>query len=37
VDIQYSEIGTDLDINVRGKNYPAEIIKPPSYKNYTHK
>jgi aminomethyltransferase len=37
VDIEYSGIGTKLDINIREKNYPAEIIKPPFYKNYTHK
>ena len=37
VEMEYSEIGTELDINIRGKKYPAEIIKPPFYKDYTHK
>ena len=37
VDIEYSEIGTKLEINIRGKTCPAEVIKPPFYKNYTHK
>jgi len=37
VKVEYSGIGTRLDIDIRGKKYPAEIIKPPFYKNYTHK
>lgn len=36
VDIDYSEIGTKLDINIRGKSSATVIIKPPFYKNYTH-
>ncbi len=37
VDIQYSDTGADLEINIRGKDYLAKVIKPPFYKNYTHK
>lgn len=37
MDIEYSEIGTKLNINIRGKTYPAEIIRPPFYKNFSHK
>jgi aminomethyltransferase len=37
VDIQYSETGTDLNINIRGKDYPAKVTKPPFYKKFTHK
>ncbi|MCJ7497187.1 MAG: glycine cleavage system aminomethyltransferase GcvT, partial [candidate division Zixibacteria bacterium] len=36
VDIDYSEIGTKLEINIRGKSSATVIIKPPFYKNYTH-
>ena len=37
VEVGYSEIGTKLEINIRGKSSAAMIIKPPFYKNYTHK
>jgi len=37
VDIQSSEVGADLDINIRGKDYLAKVTKPPFYKNFTHK
>jgi aminomethyltransferase len=37
VEVRYSEIGTKLEINIRGKSSAAVIIKPPFYKNYTHK
>jgi len=37
VEVEFSEIRTKLEINIRDKTYPAEIIKPPFYKEYTHR
>ncbi|HVP37456.1 MAG TPA: glycine cleavage system aminomethyltransferase GcvT [Terriglobales bacterium] len=37
VDIRSSELGSDLEINIRGKDYKAKVIKPPFYKKFTHK
>jgi len=37
VPIEYSKIGTELDIIIRGKPQKGIIVKPPFYKNFTHK
>ncbi len=37
VPVEYSKIGTELNILIRGKPHKAEVIKPPFYKNFTHK
>jgi aminomethyltransferase len=37
VPVEYSEIGTELDVIIRGKQNRAMVIKPPFYKNFTHK
>jgi aminomethyltransferase len=37
VDIQSSEVGSELEINIRGKDYQARVVKPPFYKGFTHK
>jgi len=37
VPIEYSKIGTELDIIIRGKPQKGIIVKPPFYKNSTHK
>jgi aminomethyltransferase len=37
VKTEYSSIGTNFDIDIRGKGYKAEVVKPPFYKNFTHK
>lgn len=35
VDVPYHKIGTEIDIEMRGKSVPAEIVKPPFWKNGT--
>jgi aminomethyltransferase len=37
VPTELSEIGMELDILIRGENHKAVIVKPPFWKNYTHK
>jgi len=37
VPVEYSKIGTELDIIIRGKPQKAVIAKPPFYKNFSHK
>lgn len=37
VAVEHSKKGEELDIIIRGKAQKAEIIKPPFYKNFTHK
>jgi len=37
VPMEHSKIGTELDILIRSKPYKAIVIKPPFYKNATHK
>jgi len=37
VETEYSKIGTKFDIDIRGKGFKAEVVKPPFYKNFTHK
>jgi aminomethyltransferase len=37
VPVEYSEIDTELDILIRGKAYKAVVVKPPFYKDFTHK
>jgi aminomethyltransferase len=35
--VEHSKRGEELDIMIRGKGEKAEIIKPPFYKDFTHK
>ncbi len=37
VPIEYSKIGTELDIIIRGKPHKGIMVKPPFYKNFTHR
>jgi len=37
VPVEYSRIGTGLDILIRNKPYKAVVVKPPFYKNATHR
>jgi len=37
VPTEYSKIGTEIGIDIRGKVIPAEIVKPPFYKHGTRK
>lgn len=37
VPVAESKIGTELEIKIRYKNYKALVVKPPFWKNYTHK
>jgi len=37
VPIEHSEVGTELDIMIRGKQNKAVVVKAPFYKNFTHK
>jgi aminomethyltransferase len=37
VPVEHSDIGTELDIIIRGKQNKAVIIKAPFYKQFTHK
>ncbi len=37
VKVEHSKKGEELDIMIRGKAEKAEIIKPPFYKDFTHK
>ncbi len=37
VPIEYSKIGTELDIIIRGKPNKGIVVKPPFYKEFTHK
>lgn len=37
VPIEYSKTGTELDIIIRSRPQKAVIIKPPFYKNFSHK
>jgi len=37
VPVEFSEIGTEWDIIIRGKGNKAAVVKPPFYKNFTHK
>lgn len=37
VAVEHSKRGEELDIMIRGKAEKAEIIKPPFYKDFTHK
>lgn len=31
--IEYAKIGTEVDIDVRGRKFPAQVVKKPFYKN----
>jgi aminomethyltransferase len=37
VPIENSELGTELDITIRGKQNKAVVVKAPFYKDFTHK
>ncbi len=37
VPAEYSQPGTQLGISIRGKMSTAVVVKPPFYKNFTHK
>ncbi len=37
VPVEYSRTGTELDIMIRGKPQKGIVVKPPFYKNFTHK
>ena len=37
VPIEHSKVDTELDILIRGKAHRAVVVKPPFYKNFTHK
>jgi aminomethyltransferase len=37
VSSEFAKFGGSVDILIRGKPFSAEIIKPPFYKNFTHK
>jgi aminomethyltransferase len=37
VQIEFSKIGENLEIDIRGKKVPAEIVKPPFWKKGSHK
>ncbi len=37
VSIEYSKIGTELDVIIRGKPSRGIVIRPPFYKDFTHK
>ncbi|KPL03083.1 MAG: glycine cleavage system protein T [candidate division Zixibacteria bacterium SM23_73_2] len=37
VSTEFAKLGESVDILIRGKPFSAEIIKPPFYKNFTHK
>jgi aminomethyltransferase len=37
IERERSKIGTSVEIDVRGKRLPATIVKPPFYKNASHK
>jgi aminomethyltransferase len=37
VPAEHSKIGTELDILIRSKPYRAVVVKPPFYKDFTHK
>jgi aminomethyltransferase len=37
VPIEYSKIGTELDIIIRGKPSTGIVVRPPFYKDFTHK
>jgi len=37
VSTEFSKVGEEVHILIRGKPLSAEIIKPPFYKNFTHK
>jgi aminomethyltransferase len=37
VPVEYSKINTELDIDIRNKAQRAVVVKPPFYKNFTHK
>ncbi|OGC76965.1 MAG: glycine cleavage system protein T [candidate division Zixibacteria bacterium RBG_16_50_21] len=37
VPTQHSEIGSTFEIQIRDKFYPAQTVKAPFWKNYTHK
>jgi len=34
---EFAKVGEKIDILIRGKPFTSEIIKPPFYKNFTHK
>ncbi len=37
VPVEFSKIDTELDIVIRGKPHKAVVVKPPFYKDFTHK
>jgi aminomethyltransferase len=37
VPVEYSKIGTELDIIIRGRSNKGVVVKPPFYKDFTHK
>jgi len=37
VPTQHSEIGSTFEIQIRDRPYPAQVVKPPFWKNYSHK
>jgi len=30
--VDFAKIGTEIDIDVRGRKFPAEVVKKPFYK-----
>jgi len=34
---EFSKAGTEFEVEIRGKKIPATVVKPPFYKEYTHK
>jgi len=37
VESQYSQLGSLFDIQIRDKSYPAQAVKPPFWKNFSHR
>jgi aminomethyltransferase len=37
VPLDKSKVGSNVDIAIRDKTYPAEVVKPPFYKHGTHR
>ncbi|MDD5427212.1 MAG: glycine cleavage T C-terminal barrel domain-containing protein, partial [candidate division Zixibacteria bacterium] len=37
VPLGLSKIGSEVEIDIRQKRFPAVVVKPPFYKNASHK
>ena len=35
--VEESKVGNQVEIKIRDKNYKAVVVKPPFWKNYSHK